>query len=129
MPEQTVEDVYFTTHVYLGEDSTNPQVAAFRRDFAAAYGGDAPDAFAALSYDAAGLLARAIRDAGDAGPDAVRQSLAQIKDYQGVTGTISFGPDGHIPKKSVTILEIAGGREKFVTQFVPDKVPAPHDYQ
>ncbi len=54
-----IANVFFTTHVYLGADSSNPRVSAFLAAYSTAYPGDPVSAFAALGYDAVGLIATA----------------------------------------------------------------------
>ena len=120
-----ISDVFFTTHAYLGADSQDPRVIAFRDAYEKAYPGSTPDAFAALGYDTARLLVSAIDRAGSEDANAVRTALAATQDFAGVTGTISYASGSHIPLKSVTILEIADGTRHFVEQFVPAEVPSP----
>jgi branched-chain amino acid transport system substrate-binding protein len=120
-----IKDVYFTTHVYLGADNPNPRVKSFLEAYAAAYPGEEASAFAALGYDAVGLLAAAITKEGEATPRAVLDGLGRIDGYQGVTGTISFVGGNRIPTKSVTILRVVAGKQTFVTSVTPSKVPAP----
>lgn len=119
-------DVYFTTHGYLGADNPNPTVKTFRAAFAKAYQGKEPDAFAALGYDAARLIMAAIEGAGSTEPQAVRDSLARTNDFAGVTGRITFGAGGRIPLKPVTIMEVDGGRRSFKANILPRHVPVPH---
>lgn len=118
-------DVYLTTHAYLGPDSSDARVLAFRALYLGAYPNSEPDAFTALGYDATQLLLDAIERAGSDDPKDVRAALAATKDFPGVTGTISYGPGDRIPVKSVTILSVEDGRERFVTELVPRSVPAP----
>lgn len=120
-----ITDVYFTTHVYLGADNPNPAVSAFVDAYGEAYDGAAPDGFAALSYDAVGLLLAAADAAPDATPDALRQALGSISGYQGVTGTISFEDGARIPRKSVAIIKIAAGKLSLAQEVLPDQVPPP----
>ena len=120
-----VKNVYYTTHVYLGEDSPDSLVRNFNQAYHKAYGGNAPDAFAALSYDAVNLLAEAIRHAKTTSPDEVRQALAGIDGFRGVTGTISFAGGRRVPRKSVTLIEVKNGQRNFVTAFVPEIIPQP----
>ena len=117
--------VYFTTHAYLGADNPAPAVKAFRAAFAHAYPGKEPDAFAALGYDAARLLMVAIENAGSTEAQAVREGLARIKDFAGVTGKISFAEGSRIPLKSVSIMEVDGGRRSFKADILPKNVPPP----
>jgi branched-chain amino acid transport system substrate-binding protein len=118
-------DVYFTTHAYLGADSTDGRVLAFRALYRGAHPNSEPDAFTALGYDATQLLLDAIERAGSDDPQDVRAALAATRDFAGVTGTISYGPGDRIPMKPVTILAIEGGAERFEAAFVPQVVPAP----
>ncbi len=120
-----VENVFFTTHVYLGKDNPDPRVIAFLDAYEKKYPGNIPDGFAALSYDAARLLLAAIEKAQSAEPEAVRNALAGIQGFEGVTGTISYSPGSRIPKKSVAILQVDKGSLKLVKDFVPEQVPAP----
>lgn len=120
-----IESVYFSTHVYLGPDSPSPKVLAFLDAYGETYSGQEPSAFAALGYDTVMLLAAAIEAAGQATPAAVRDGLAGIQNYEGVTGSISFTGGAHIPTKSVAILQVAGGKQLFVAEVVPQSVPQP----
>jgi ABC-type branched-subunit amino acid transport system substrate-binding protein len=77
-----------------------------------------------LGSDTAALLVAAIKNANSTAPEDVLDALSKIRNFQGVTGTISF--DGsRIPSKPVTILEVADGRRRFVEQIVPATVPSP----
>jgi branched-chain amino acid transport system substrate-binding protein len=120
-----VSNVFFTTHAYLGPDNPDPKVIAFREAYNQAYPGSTADAFAALGYDAARLLMAAIARAESTDPDAIRKGLAGIREFEGVTGTMSYPSGSRIPVKSVSILQIEGGNLKLARQFVPAQVPPP----
>ncbi len=120
-----MSDVYFTTHVYLGAANPDPQVAAFVNDYTTAYPGETPTAFAALAYDAVGLMAEAIKNAGAAETDKIAAGLSQIDGYKGITGTISYANNAHIPLKSVTVIKVDKGAYGFVEQVTPKDVPQP----
>ena len=120
-----LKNVYFTTHAYLGADNPDPRVIAFRKAYLAAHPGDPPDAFAALGYDAARLIIAAIAGAGDSDPGKVRQALAGMQRFEGVTGTVSYPAGSRIPKKTVSILAYEGGKRRLVRQLAPERVPAP----
>lgn len=88
--------------------SENEAVTARSEEFLAAYNKkygseESPDAATALGFDAYLILLEAIETAGE-GADgrAVRDALLQIKDFEGVSGKISFDNVGD-PKKSVVI--------------------------
>jgi branched-chain amino acid transport system substrate-binding protein len=120
-----VTDVFFTTHAYLGASNTDPRVIAFRQAFDKAYPGKTPDSFTALGYDAVNLILSAVKRAGSDAPDMVRTALAGTRDLAGVTGTLSYDPDHHIPRKSVAIVAIDRGQYSLAAQFVPSTVPPP----
>jgi branched-chain amino acid transport system substrate-binding protein len=123
MPD--IGDVFFTTHAYLGADNTDPRVVAFRDAFDKAYPGQVPDSFTALGYDTVNLILNAVRRAGSDGPQAVQAALAEMRGFHGVTGTLSYDADHHIPTKSVAIIAINGGKFSLAAQLVPSDVPAP----
>ena len=120
-----VSDVYFTTHAYLGDDNPDPQVVAFKAAYAAAYPDHQADAFSALGYDTARLVMQAIENAGSEEPMAVRDALGQIKNFEGITGTISYGPSQYVPTKSVSIIAINKGVQSLAQELMPQSVPAP----
>lgn len=80
--------------------------------------GNAPDMFAALAYDAAHLAMDAMKRAGSTEKDAIREALAQTKDFKGVTGTFSMN-EWHNPSKTVFIQEVKGGKVVDSTAIDP----------
>jgi branched-chain amino acid transport system substrate-binding protein len=81
------EGVYFANHFWAGSD--DPLVKKFVADYHAKYGVD-PDAGAATAYDAARMLFDAFKRAKSTDSAAVRNALAQTKDFPGVTGKITL---------------------------------------
>ncbi len=102
------EGYFFTTH--YAPDIATPKAQAFIKAYEAAYG-KTPDDVAALTYDSFGLLFQAIQTAGKIDRQAVRDALAGITLYEGVTGNMQFKGSGD-PIKSAVILQIKNG--KFV---------------
>ena len=68
-----------------------------------------PDGPAAWGYDAMSVLAIAMENAGTLEPDAVRDALANITDYQGASAIAGYDEDRH-PIKSVAIHTIRNGQ-------------------
>lgn len=81
------EGVYFANHFWIG--SEDQLVRKFVGNFRAKYGVE-PDAGAATAYDAARMLFDAFRRAKTTERAAVRDALAQTKDFPGVTGKITL---------------------------------------
>ncbi|HET9449292.1 MAG TPA: ABC transporter substrate-binding protein, partial [Aggregicoccus sp.] len=82
-----VEGSYFSNH-YSSQDPA-PAVQKFVKDYKARYGG-VPDALAALAYDAARVAADALKRAPSTSPEALREAIAQTKNFPGVAGTITL---------------------------------------
>ena len=103
------EGYYFSTH--YAADAATPVTIKFIDSYKARYG-TTPDDVAALTYDSFGLLFQAIRSAGKMDRQAVRDALARIPKYEGVTGLMQFQEGSGDPIKSAVILKIKDG--KFV---------------
>jgi len=54
----------------------------------------APGPYSAYEYDAIEVAAQAIKAAGSTDPDAIKAALHKVKDYNGLTGSISFNSVG-----------------------------------
>ena len=67
----------------------NPKVQAFVKEFQAKYN-LTPSKFSAHSYEAALMIADAVKRAGSGDADKVRAALAATKDYNGVIGKLSL---------------------------------------
>ena len=102
-----LEGAFFGVHWHLDETAVNSEARRFATAYRQAYGHD-PSTQAALTYDAFGLLAHAIRRAGS-DPEEIRQALAEIEGYPGVTGPITFRSSGGDPPKPLVIARIEHG--------------------
>jgi branched-chain amino acid transport system substrate-binding protein len=111
---EDVEGYYFANH-YSDKD-TDPVVQNFLKNYEAAYK-EVPNALAALGYDAAYILAEAIKAAGTTDSAKVVEALGAT-DYTGVTGNVKFGADRN-PQKSVSIIQIVGGGYEFAGKVNP----------
>lgn len=110
---EALNNVYFSNHYSpLAED---PKVKKFIADYKAKYGAE-PSALAALGYDAAFFLADAMERAGSStDSEAIKNALAETKDFAGVTGTFSVGPDHNTIKSAVMIGLVDGVQTTSVT--------------
>jgi branched-chain amino acid transport system substrate-binding protein len=110
-----VEGTYFSNHYSVEDPAT--AVREFVGAYRARYSVD-PDSIAALSYDAARLLADAIRRAGSTEGKRIRDALADTKDWAGVSGKITMDADRN-PIKPAVVLKVERGRFRFVTSIAP----------
>ncbi len=109
-----IEGYYFCNH-YSSEDQ-DPKVQSFLKNYKDAYKMDA-NALAALGYDAAYILAEAIKKAGSTDKAAIIKAMAETN-YTGVTGNVKFDADRN-PIKSVAIIKIVGGKFTFNSKVAP----------
>jgi branched-chain amino acid transport system substrate-binding protein len=105
----TVEGDYFANH--YASDIATPTAKKFIDAYAKQYG-NIPDDVAALTYDSMGLLFEAIKKSPSLDRKVVRDSLATLANYPGVTGNIQFTAGSGDPFKSAVIMQIKG--DKFV---------------
>ncbi len=110
------EGYYFSTH--YAADAATPAATKFIEDFKGAYG-SVPDDVAALTYDSFGLLAQALKTAKQLERGAIRDALARIPLYEGVTGNMQFREGSGDPVKSAVIVKITGGKFKYFATANP----------
>jgi branched-chain amino acid transport system substrate-binding protein len=106
------EDCYVCTHFSADDDSE--AVQGFISAYTEKYGKAPENAFAALGYDTAYLIASAIEACGDdVTPAAIRDALENTQDFPGITGTISYSAETHVPDKTVVVCQAEDGMLKF----------------
>ncbi len=97
--------------IYATAEITGPGAPANARTFGTRYEkrfGKAPDVFAADAYDSLHIIALAATRLREAHDD-WREALLSIREYQGVTGTTSFLPNGDV-EKPVALKVIKNGK-------------------
>ncbi len=112
---KAVNGCYFTNH--FSPDDPSPIVRHFVDEYRAKFG-SIPDTFAALGYDAARLLADAIKRAGKPASNAIRDTLATTKDFAGVTGTITIDEHRNA-SKPVLVIAIEEGKFEIADRVAP----------
>ncbi|MBS1182752.1 MAG: extracellular ligand-binding receptor [Proteobacteria bacterium] len=117
-------NVYYTTHSFITETSTGA-IKTFYDAYKTAYGTAPENAFAALGYDAAMLVADAIKRAGSDDPAKITTALAETKDLPGIAGAISYAAGSRIPVKGVTVVGVKDKALYKAAELVPTFVPAP----
>jgi len=117
LEDKAAPGIFFSTHVSY--DNPRPQVRSFVDAWKAAYGSDPTSGFAALGYDAVGLIADAISRAKTTEPARLRLALAATRGYAGVTGEISYPTPQRPPLKPVVIVRFEGGKRTFEAEVRP----------
>ncbi len=110
-------DVYFSTHTY--REDNRPEVLEFVSAYEKEYGRPPENAFAALGFDAIGLIADAMERAGSTEKNALTKALSETMGYKAVTGAISYTRPSGVPKKAVSIISVKGGNYKVEQIWMP----------
>ena len=110
-----VEGSYFSNH--YSPDDPNPRVQKFIASYKKAYG-SVPDSLAALGYDAAMVAVDAIKRAPSFDRAAIRDAIAQTKNFHGVTGSITLDEKRNATKSAV-VLQVGKGQTKYVDTIAP----------
>ena len=112
---------FFSTHYAAA--GAKGATKEFIEKYKAKYG-YVPDDIAALTWDAVNLVLKAIQDVGEVKPDlederlAIRDAMANIKSFEGITGTRSFDEQGD-PIKCAVVVRIDKGEFIFTESVCP----------
>ncbi|MEJ7733519.1 MAG: ABC transporter substrate-binding protein [Polyangiaceae bacterium] len=95
-----IEGAYFTNH--YAPDVPWPNSKAFYAAYSTKYS-RAPTSLGAMGYDAAKVLADAIGRAKGDTPEAIRDAIADTKNFQGATGNITINSERNADKPIVVV--------------------------
>lgn len=113
---EALEGCYYSTH--FSPENTDSIVQEFVEKYQARWNGETPDAFAALGYDTAYVLADAIKRAGTTNNVKLRDALASTKNFAGVTGVTNIDANRDASKPAA-ILTIKNGKLSFLKTVAP----------
>lgn len=111
---EAVNGALYINHYYSGD--TDENVKKFVDAYKAKFNKD-PDAFAALGYDTAKVLVKAIEKSGDLSADKIKESLASME-LDSVTGHIKFNEE-RSAVKSASIIKVDGENKTLVDKVNP----------
>ncbi|UWM90580.1 ABC transporter substrate-binding protein [Streptococcus parauberis] len=106
--KENVTNVYYLSGY---SEKTSKKAAKFAKTFKAKYGSN-PSMFAALGYDSVYMAAKASGNAKSSKD--ISKALAKLKDFKGVTGTMTIDKH-HNPIKSVSVIGLTKGKETSTT--------------
>jgi len=109
-----VEGGVFSNH--FSKDDPAPKAKAFVAAYTAKYGA-APDALAALAYDAAGLFLDAFKTVGSIKGSDIRDGMKNTT-FSGIAGAYKFDANRN-PIKGAVILQIKNGEQTYLTTVNP----------
>ncbi len=107
-----IEGAYFTDHLSLKSD--NSKIKSFVSNYKAEYNID-PSAFSVLSYDSVYIVAEAIKAAGSADSEKIKDAMAKLDTECGTTN-YKFD-DKRNPIKSVVINKVVKGEFNFEAEI------------
>ena len=115
----------YTNHYFYADPS--PIVRNFVQKYKDRYGA-IPDGMAALGYDAARVLADAIKRSKKLDGPSLRDAIASTRSFAGVTGTITIGPERNAVGKKLVIEEVKDGQLALKATIEPTSAVAsmPH---
>lgn len=113
--ESEFNNTFFSNH--FSTEDPDPMVQNFIKKFREKYKSE-PDAMSALGYDAALILADAIKRAGTTEGPKLRDAIATTKDFSGITGKITINAERNA-EKPLEILQIVDGKFRFAQRIGP----------
>lgn len=108
---------YISNHYSV--DDPSPAIQDFVKRYKAKYNGTAPDALAALGYDAMMVLVDSIKRAGGTDCQKLRDAIASTTNFKGVTGVISINGERNAVKPAV-VLELENHKYVYKETIQPD---------
>ena len=112
--QDAVNGALYINHYYSGDEDAS--VKTFVDSYKKEYNKE-PDAFAALGYDSAKLLVKAVEKAGKTDGAAIKDALAGME-LTSVTGNIKFN-DERSAIKSAAIIKVDGDKKVLAGKVNP----------
>jgi len=119
---QALSGGFYSSH-FSAEDP-DPQVQRFVADYRRLFLGT-PDSFAATAYDAARVMIAAVARAPSLERAAIRDALAQTRDFPGVTGAVTFDAERNAVKSVVVVRIGDNGHQSVETHVSPEDLVPP----
>lgn len=105
-PAAATNVYYLSGYVTTASDRAKAFSEAYKKEY-----NEEPNMFAALAYDSVYMAAKAAEGAADS--KALKDNLAALKDFEGVTGTMSVDAE-HNVVKSVYVVGLTNGEQSSV---------------
>lgn len=120
---ESLKNTFISNH--YAADNPAPEIQNFVKAYKAKFN-TVPDSLAALAYDAAKVLADAIKRAGGTDSAKLKDAINATKDFAGVTGKITLDAKRNATKSAV-VLELMPAESKFAFKetIAPEGSAAP----
>lgn len=104
-------------HTYSGADFRRlPSAAAFRQAYVARYPEDST--YSPEAYDAIMIVAEALRRAGTPDRSRILAEVRNLRDYQGVSGLVNFGPTGERVGAPISFYHVVKNESGRVMEYL-----------
>lgn len=116
-------NTFFTTHGFV-QPGEAEDVDLFIDLYQEEHGSPPETSFHAIGWDTVELFRLAIEEAGSTDGEAIRDALENLQEVDLLTGTLSYSPEDHVPRKTVFLIEVVDGEFQLVEERLPEQVPA-----
>ena len=113
--KEAINGGYFSNH--YSTESKEPAAVDFMNKFKAKYNKQ-PDGLSSVAYDATKILIKAMEGTTEVTAAAIRDQLANIREFMGATGKISIDEKRNAVKSAV-VVQVDGTNNKYVTTVNP----------
>jgi len=119
-----VDGVVYTT---AGFAEPGSKLEAFNAAFAKHAGHPPESTYEVNGYEIGLILDAAVTAAGSDDPKAIRDAIAGLKDFEGITGKITYAGTDRMPLRPVSLMRYQGGESQHISTVTPAAadVPAP----
>ncbi len=105
---KNAHNVFYTTPFSTKASASNPVAKKFMAAYEKKYHAEAPT-FSALAYDSIYMIKQAIENEKSADSTKIAEGLSKIKNFKGVTGSITVNKH-HDPEKPIAIEQLTNGK-------------------
>lgn len=119
-----VDGVVYTS---AGHPEPGSKLEAFNEAYTKKAGHAPESTYEVNGYEIGLILDAAVAAAGSDDPKAIRDAIANLKDFEAVTGKITYAGTDRMPLRPVVLMRYEGGEPKYIETVIPaaEDVPAP----
>lgn len=123
--EKMGNNIYFVTHTWAGEGASD-DMKKFQALYKDMFKTEPDTAFVATGWDTIMMIAQAAKAAGSVEGADLAKGL-ENQQFKLLTGDLDYGTadEGHVPNKAAALVELQGGKPKFLGWRKPESLPAP----
>ncbi|UCI31851.1 ABC transporter substrate-binding protein [Mesorhizobium sp. B4-1-4] len=119
-----VDGLVFTS---AGFPLPGSKLEAFNAAFKKAVGHDPETTYEVNGYEIGMIIDQAVKNAASDDPEAIRAAIASLKNFDGITGKITYAGTTGMPVRAVVLMQYQGGKANYISTVTPapQEVPAP----